>query len=121
MGNKPSAYSFRAGWVIAAGQWNRRDSCKSCRLMSILVCRYGMTTQQAVQGLQIDCELTWAQSLMVCVAGGLDLEIQEFGQVTHVIQPIIPETTSLLISSVIDPDMPPGQLQVLMIAAGIHG
>jgi cell division GTPase FtsZ len=58
---------------------------------------------------------------MVCVAGGLDLEIQEFSQVAHVIQSAIPETTPFLMSSVIDVDMPSGQLQVMIIAAGIHG
>jgi cell division protein FtsZ len=78
-------------------------------------------TQQAVQGLQIDCELSRARSFMVCVTGGLDLEIQEFGQVTNVIQSIIPRTTPFLISSIIEPDMTPGQLQVMIIAAGIHG
>lgn len=78
-------------------------------------------TQQSVQGLQIDCELSRAQSVMMCVTGGLVLEIQEFDQVISVIQSILPGTTPFLMSSVIDVDMPPGQLQVMIIAAGIHG
>ena len=78
-------------------------------------------TQQAVQGLQIDCELSRAQSVMMCVTGGLDLDIQEFDQVMGVVQAVIPRTTPFLMSSVIDVDMPPGQLQVMIIAAGIHG
>jgi len=78
-------------------------------------------TQQAVQGLQIDCELSRAQSVMMCVTGGLDMQVDEFDQVISVVQSTIPGTTPFLMSSVIDADMPPGQLQVVIIAAGIHG
>lgn len=58
--------------------------------------------------------------LMVCVTGGLDMHVHEFDQVAGVIQSLIPGTTDCVLSSIIEPDITAGQLQVLIIAAGIE-
>lgn len=76
--------------------------------------------EQAHRSLALSCRFNNALAVLACITGGMDLSINEFDEVGNVLRENLPEEAIVVLSIVIEPDLPPGQIQVCIIAAGVE-
>ncbi|MFV2033349.1 MAG: cell division protein FtsZ [Gammaproteobacteria bacterium] len=66
-----------------------------------------------------DVNISGAQGILVNVTAGLDLSIGELDDVGTAITELASEDASVVVGTVIDADMPEGELRVTMVATGL--
>ncbi len=66
-----------------------------------------------------DVNISGAQGILVNVTAGLDLSIGELADVGTAITELASEDASVVVGTVIDSDMPEGELRVTMVATGL--
>ena len=76
--------------------------------------------EQAHRSLAVSCRFNNALAVLACITGGMDLSINEFDEVGTVLRENLPEEAMVVLSTVIEPDLPPGLIQVCIIAAGVE-
>ena len=76
--------------------------------------------EQAHRSLAARCRFNHAPAVLACITGGMDLSVNEFDEVGSVLRENLPEEAMVVLSTVIEPDLPPGQIQVCIIAAGVE-
>ena len=76
--------------------------------------------EQAHRSLAVSCRFNNALAVLACITGGMDLSVNEFDEVGNVLRENLPEEAMVVLSTVIEPDLPPGQIQVCIIAAGVE-
>ena len=76
--------------------------------------------EQAHRSLAVSCRFNNALAVLACITGGMDLSINEFDEVGSVLRENLPEEAMVVLSTVIEPDLPPGQIQVCIIVAGVE-
>jgi hypothetical protein len=75
--------------------------------------------EQAHRSLATRCRFNNTPAVLACITGGMDLSVNEFDEVGSVLRENLPEEAMVVLSTVIEPDLPPGQIQVCIIAAGV--
>lgn len=76
--------------------------------------------EQAHRSLAARCRFNNALAVLACITGGMDLSVNEFDEVGSVLRENLPEEAMVVLSTVIEPDLPTGQIQVCIIAAGVE-
>ena len=76
--------------------------------------------EQAHRSLAARCRFNHAPAVLACITGGMDLSVNEFDEVGSVLRENLPEEAMVVLSTVIKPDLPPGLIQVCIIAAGVE-
>ena len=66
-----------------------------------------------------DIDISGAQGILVNVTAGLDLSLGELGDVSTTITELAAEDASVVVGTVINADMPEGELRVTMVATGL--
>jgi cell division protein FtsZ len=66
-----------------------------------------------------DINISGAQGILVNVTAGLDLSLGELGDVSTTITELAAEDASVVVGTVINADMPEGELRVTMVATGL--
>lgn len=74
---------------------------------------------QAHARLAARCRFNNAPAVLACITGDLDLSIEEFDAVGNILRETLPEEAMVVLSTVIRPDLPLGQMLVCIIAAGV--
>ncbi len=68
-----------------------------------------------------DINLSGARGILVNVTAGLDMSIGEFEEVGNIIKEFASENATVVVGTVIDPDMVAGELRVTVVATGLGG
>ncbi len=66
-----------------------------------------------------DIDIAGAQGILVNVTAGMDLSIGEFTEVGNAITEKASDEANVIVGTVIDPDIPEGELRVTLVATGL--
>jgi cell division protein FtsZ len=75
--------------------------------------------RQAQAELASRCRFDTAKGVLACITAGLDMAIQEFDEVGNVLRETLSDEANVVLSTVIQPDLPPEQMLVCIVAAGV--
>ena len=76
--------------------------------------------RQAQAELASRCRFDTAKGVLACVTAGMDMAIQEFDEVGNVLRKTLSDEAKVVLSTVIQPDLPQEHMQVCIVAVGVE-
>ena len=76
--------------------------------------------RQAQAELASRCRFDTARGVLACLTAGMDMAVQEFDEVGNILRETLTDEANVVLSTVIQTDLPPAHMQVCIVAAGVE-